>query len=76
MTLALRFQRLPELVLEQTQATVVHRVSTRTLSPVNAHTQAGAWLIVVFGVWMRFFSLLAFFCHPSFLISISHHQTT
>lgn len=39
--LALRFQRLPELVLERTQATVVQRVSTQTLSPVSAGGHAG-----------------------------------
>lgn len=43
-TVMLRFQRLPELVLERTQATVVQRVSTRTLSPVHAGAQAAGLL--------------------------------
>lgn len=60
-TLALRFQRLPELVLERTQATVVQRVSTRTLSPVSAgaggthagllkpteHPHAGSLVVII-----------------------------
>ncbi len=58
-TLGLRYIRLPEIVLEQTQATVIHRVDERTLSPVNVdsdslgllkatdHPHAGSLVIIV-----------------------------
>ena len=39
-TLALRYVRLPEVVLEQTQATVIHRVNEHTLSPVNVDAES------------------------------------
>ena len=37
----LRYHTLPELILEQTQATVIHRVNERTLSPVNLNVESG-----------------------------------
>jgi hypothetical protein len=58
-TLGLRYVRLPEVVLEQTQTTVIHRVNERTLSPVNVdahslgllkdtdHPHAGSLVLIV-----------------------------
>lgn len=58
-TLGLRYVRLPEVVLEQTQTTVIHRVNERTLSPVNVdadslgllketdHPHAGSLVVIV-----------------------------
>ncbi|KAM3571860.1 hypothetical protein VYU27_006115 [Nannochloropsis oceanica] len=39
-TLALRYVSLPEVVLEQTQATVIHRVNEHTLSPVDVDAES------------------------------------
>lgn len=58
-TLGLRYMRLPEIVLEQTLPTVIHRVNERTLSPVNMdadslgllkdtdHPHAGSLVIIL-----------------------------
>jgi len=43
-TLGLRYVRLPEVVLEQTQTTVIHRVNERTLSPVNVDADSSGLL--------------------------------